>query len=278
MADTRGKGSQFTSGEGEGAAGRGWGVGALPLPPYSALLSAAAPRPRTPPPAVNVIRSAGHAGSWSPRVRAAPEGARTEKLLLPAGRVLSRAPTPRGAVARERDATPTSPPRSLPPGPARAARPPGSCSWAEGLGRREAGSPTVRELPGWKRGVPPLDRHRDFPALSGRPTWGSRPEGLPGRSRPAAPALSSPEWPGDLGPAPGLSAGDSVGTIEPPLAGLVGFRRAPVSARSCCPESPQLPCSTDATEAEARKTAFGCEPPRPSRLARPAPVCRRPAR
>lgn len=43
MADTRGKGSQFTSGEGEGAAGRGRGVGALPPPPYSALPNAAPP-------------------------------------------------------------------------------------------------------------------------------------------------------------------------------------------------------------------------------------------
>lgn len=51
-------------------------MGALPLPPYSALRSAAAPRPCPPLPAVNVRRRARHAGSWSPFASAVAGGAR----------------------------------------------------------------------------------------------------------------------------------------------------------------------------------------------------------
>lgn len=156
MADTRGKGSQFTSGEGEGAAGRGRGVGALP-PPYSALPAPLPPPPHpSPPPSVNVRRRAGHAGSWSPhgplRRWGRPEGG----PRFPSGRARPSAPALRGAQAGKLDAAVTSPPRSAPPGPAHAAEPSGSCSQDEGPGRREAASPAVRELQDWRRGVPPL--------------------------------------------------------------------------------------------------------------------------
>lgn len=118
------------------------------------------------------------------------------------------------------------------------------------------------------------DRHRDFPPPSARPTRGRRPAGPPGCSRPAAPVMSGREWPGDLGPGPSLSAGDSLGTTVSRLAGLVGFRRAPGrrSARpssEMLPESPRPPCSAGRTQGPGAKTAVGLAPPAPCR-ARPS--------
>lgn len=216
-------------------------MGALPLPPHSALWSAAAlglARPLPP------ITSAGAQGTSGVGVPAS-----APPLRVPVGRTTTpgrpcavhSADTARGRSegagcdANVAAALPAS--RPLP-----RARPSGSCSWAEGLGRREAVSPTARELPGWKRGVPPPDRHRDFPARSGRRP-GASGRRRPGCSRPAAPALSSREWPGDLGPAPRLSAGDATGPTAALLAGLRGFRRAPggTEAAACKAASGQSP-------------------------------------
>ncbi|KAM7154857.1 uncharacterized protein WM277_012411 [Molossus nigricans] len=91
-----------------------------------------------------------------------------------------------------------------------------------GAGPARGRVPSGERTTGLEKRSSASDRHRDFPAPSARPTRGRRPAGTLGCSRPAAPAVSGREWPGDLGPGPSLSAGDSLGTTVARLAGLGG--------------------------------------------------------